>query len=123
MMINLKTIRFLLRDWCVFLTNAIRLKLMSRASIEIENQALRSQLALFQQQMLNHKIPKPQPTPAFRQLWVLISKLCSNWRSFFIDRQTGNRHQLASYRISILLGPKIKIRVLYPQKHVPKYLK
>ena len=84
MMMKLKTINFFLRNWCIFLTNAIRLKLMSRASIEIENQALRSQLTLFQQQLLNHKIPKPQTTPAFRQLWVLISKLCSNWRSFLV---------------------------------------
>jgi hypothetical protein len=84
MMINLKTIRLLLRDWCVFFTNAIRLKFMSRVSIEIENQALRSQLALFQQQVLNLKIPKPHPTPAFRQLWVMISKLCPNWKSFLM---------------------------------------
>jgi hypothetical protein len=31
---------------------------MSRSSIEIENQTLRSPLALSQQKTLNHKIPK-----------------------------------------------------------------
>jgi hypothetical protein len=57
---------------------------MSRAALELENMALRSQLAIFQQQVLNHKRPRPQPTPAFRQLWVMISKLCSNWKSFLM---------------------------------------
>jgi hypothetical protein len=52
---------------------------MSRAALELEIIALRSQLAIFQQQLLNHKIPKPHPTPAFRQLWVFISKHCSTW--------------------------------------------
>ncbi len=45
------------------------------------NPRLRSQLALFQQQTLNHKIPKPHPTPAFRQLWFFISKLWPDWKS------------------------------------------
>jgi hypothetical protein len=57
---------------------------MSRAALEIENLAFRSQLAVYQQQTLNHKIPKPRITPAFRQLWVIISKLSSNWKSFLV---------------------------------------
>jgi hypothetical protein len=57
---------------------------MSRAALEIENIALRSQLAIFQQQVLNHKIPKPRPTPAFRQLWFIISKLWPHWRSALV---------------------------------------
>ena len=83
-MINFKTIISFLLDWIEFLTNAIKVKLKSRIALEIENIALRSQLALFQQQVLNYKIPKPQTTPAFRQLWIAISKLCSNWKSFLI---------------------------------------
>jgi putative transposase len=54
---------------------------MSRTALEIENIAFRSQLSLFQQQTLNHKISKPRPTLAFRQLWVMISKLWPNWKS------------------------------------------
>ncbi|HEX3043984.1 MAG TPA: integrase, partial [Bacillota bacterium] len=57
---------------------------MSRATLEIENLALRSQLALYQQRELNHKRPKPHITPAFRQLWVVISKLCPHWKSFLM---------------------------------------
>jgi len=41
-------------------------------------------LTVFQQQMLNHKISKPRPTPTFRQLWVIISKLCPSWKSFLM---------------------------------------
>jgi transposase InsO family protein len=81
MMIDLKTIRLFLQDWCIYFVNAIRIKLRSRAALEIEIIALRSQLALYQEQTLNHKISKPRPTPAFRQLWVMISKLYSNWKS------------------------------------------
>lgn len=81
MMIHLKTIHPFFRDWSSFLINAIRAKLISRAALELENLALRSQLALYQQQTLTHKIPKPRSTPAFRQLWVLISKLWPAWRS------------------------------------------
>ena len=84
MMTNLKTFRLFLHDWCMFLASAIKVKLMSRAVLEIENMALRSQLAIYQQQTLNCKIPKPRPTPAFRQLWVIISKLCPSWRSFLV---------------------------------------
>ena len=84
MMINFKSIRLFFHDWRMFLVNIIRVKLMSRATLETENIALRSQLALYQQQTLNHKIPKPQTTPAFRQLWIIISKICSHWKSFLM---------------------------------------
>ncbi len=57
---------------------------MSRSALELENQALRSQLALFQHQVLNHTISKPRPTPAFRQLWTFISKHCPAWKSFLM---------------------------------------
>ena len=80
-MICLKTFITFFRDWFIFVTNAIRVKLMSRTALEIENIALRSQLAIYQQQTLNHKIPRPQITPAFRQLWVIISKLWPYWKS------------------------------------------
>jgi hypothetical protein len=83
-MINLKTIRIFLRDWCLIFVHAINDTIKSRITLEIEIMALRSQLALFQQQVLESKIPKPRPIPAFRQLWVVISKLCSNWKSFLL---------------------------------------
>ena len=83
-MINLKTIRLFLRDWYQILICLLKTTLKSRIAKDLEIIALRSQLSLMQEQILNHKIPKPKPTPAFRQLLVLISKLCSNWRSFIM---------------------------------------
>ena len=53
--------------WYFVLTHMLK----SRAALEIEILALRSQLSIFQQQIINRKLPKPRPTPAFRQLWVL----------------------------------------------------
>jgi hypothetical protein len=46
-----------LHDWFRLLANVIRVKTMSRAALEIENLALRSQLALYQQRELNYKYP------------------------------------------------------------------
>jgi hypothetical protein len=47
----------------------------------LENLALRSQLALFEQQVLTGKRPKPMPTPACRMLWVWLSKHWPAWRA------------------------------------------
>jgi putative transposase len=51
---------------------------------KISKSSLCSQLSLYQQQLLNHKLPKPRPTPAFRQLWVFISKLWPDWKSALV---------------------------------------
>lgn len=61
----------------LYLQNLFR----SRRALNLENLALRSQLALFEQQVLTGKRPKPQPTPVFRLLWVWLSKYWSNWRT------------------------------------------
>jgi transposase InsO family protein len=84
MKINLKTFPLFFYDWCIYFSNTIQIKLKSRTALEIEVIALRSQLALYQEQTLNHKISKPRPTPAFRQLWVIISKLWPDWKSFLM---------------------------------------
>ncbi len=62
-------------------THILKDSLKSRLALEMEILALRSQLSIFQQQIINRKLPKPRPTPAFRQLWVFISKLWSDWKS------------------------------------------
>jgi hypothetical protein len=46
----------------------------------LENLALRSQLALFEGQVLDGKRPKPQPTPAFRLLWRWLVDFWPEWR-------------------------------------------
>jgi hypothetical protein len=47
---------------------------MSRQALIIENIALRSELAIYQHDVTTNKRPKRLPTPAFRQLWVMISR-------------------------------------------------
>jgi putative transposase len=47
----------------------------------MENIALRSQLTLYEHQYEKKKLPKPNSTPAFRQLWVLLSKYYLLWQS------------------------------------------
>jgi len=70
--------------WSAVLASLIRTRFMSSIEKDIEIAALRSQLALCHQQIINHKIRKPIPTPAFRQIWVLISKLSREWESYLI---------------------------------------
>jgi hypothetical protein len=69
---------------------------MSRAALEIENIALRSQLALYQQQALSNKIPKSQPTPAFRRNLGYHLKTLASLEIGSDDRQTGNNPRLVS---------------------------
>jgi len=52
-----------------------------RRALILENNALRSQLALFEHQVITGTHPKPQPTPAFRLLWVWLSTHWPAWRS------------------------------------------
>ncbi|HBF36113.1 MAG TPA: integrase [Firmicutes bacterium] len=80
-MIHFKSIFVFFRDWCQFICCFARIAFMSDLAKDIEIIALRSQLSLYQQQSINHKLPKPRPTPAFRQLWVFISKLWPDWKS------------------------------------------
>jgi len=53
-------------------------------SIVLENSALLSQLSVFQRQMIGHKISKPHVNPAFRQVWVLLSKVFPQWKSALV---------------------------------------
>jgi putative transposase len=49
----------------------------SRASLELENLALRHQIGVLQRSARK----RPRLTPADRLLWVLLSRIWSNWRS------------------------------------------
>jgi len=67
-----------------------RTRLMSDFAKDMEILALRSQLSITQQQILNGKISKPRFTPAFRQLWRFLSRLLPNWQSalFLVKPET-----------------------------------
>jgi transposase InsO family protein len=57
---------------------------MSDVAKDMEILALRSQLAITQENIHNHKIPKPRFNHAFRQLWVLLSKVLPAWQSALV---------------------------------------
>ena len=52
----------------------------TRASMGFELLALKSQLAVCQHRIQERKDPRPTFNPAFRFLWVILSKVWSGWR-------------------------------------------
>jgi len=44
-----------------------------------------AQLSLFNHDVITGKRPKPKATPAFRQLWVLLSKFYVNWQDVMVN--------------------------------------
>lgn len=83
-MINFKAIKLFFREWYQIVICLLRTRLMSNISKDMEILALRSQLSIMQQSIINGKIAKPNPTPVFRQLWVLLSKIFTDWQSALI---------------------------------------
>jgi len=81
---NINSIFLFFINWLQIFTWFFRTRLMSELHKDIEILALRSQLSIMQQEILNNKIKKPLFTPAFRQLWVLISKTFTDWKSCLI---------------------------------------
>jgi transposase InsO family protein len=57
---------------------------MSTIDKDLEILALRSQLAIVQQNIISNKMSKPRFTIAFRQLWVLLSKFFPGWKSTLV---------------------------------------
>ena len=74
-----------------YITNCLQIlrwlsqtRLMQPIEKDLEIIALRSQLAIVQQNIITRKIAKPRFTVAFRQLWVLLSKRLPDWKSALI---------------------------------------
>lgn len=76
-----KSIQLYFKSWFKNIWQLIRLRFISNLDKDLEIIALRSQLALYVDQTKSKKITKPNSNLAFRQLWVLISKCNSNWKS------------------------------------------
>ena len=72
------------KEWFNYFAAFLSLFFKSTNDIKLENIALRSQLIQYRQRYEKQKLPKPQPTPAFRQLWVILSKSLTNWKSLLI---------------------------------------
>ena len=52
-----------------------------RASLGCELVAIRSQLTFYQESIRQKRQPRPRFNPAFRLLWVLLSRVWSGWKS------------------------------------------
>ena len=77
-----KSILSYCKEWSTNICQVVRLRFKSSLEKDLEIIALRSQLALYLNKTKAKKITKPKSTLAFRQLWVLISKVSTNWKSF-----------------------------------------
>ena len=75
--------------------------LVSHRNLALENLALRSQLALFDSQVLSGKRSKPRATPAFRQLWAHLSRVYVEWQSVLVvvKPETVIRWHRAGFRL------------------------
>jgi len=69
------------KEWLSVLLTFSRLLFTSKLKMQLEIIALRSNLALVHQDIKAGKRPKPKATPAFRQLWVFLSKYYPDWES------------------------------------------
>src|SRR6516164_7026550 len=52
-----------------------------RASLGCEMVAIRSQLSFYGESIRQKRQPRPRFNPAFRLLWVLLSRVWSGWKS------------------------------------------
>lgn len=71
----------LVKDWVCLFLEFISAFIKPKEELVLENMALRSQLSLFQEKLINKKIPKPQSNFSFRWLWVTLSRRLENWKS------------------------------------------
>ncbi len=71
-------------EWIGYLLMSLRNYILSKHATSMENIALRSQLASYVHRFEKENIPTPRPTPAFRQLWVLLSKHLENWKDSLV---------------------------------------
>lgn len=115
----------------------LKTRLMSETKKDIEILALRSQLSILQQEIYNHKIVKPHFTPTYHQLWVMLSKLSSDWKSYLflvkpktvigwhktafkhywmLKSKKPERHKISRQTISLIKHIHKKNPLLSPQK-------
>lgn len=71
----------LVKDWFCMFFQFLSAFIKSKEAIALENMALKSQLSLLQEKLINKKIPQPKSNFSFRWLWVTLSKKLENWKS------------------------------------------
>ncbi len=68
-----------LYGWISFIFQKIKLSFIESQDKNLIIIGLRSELALYEEQVISGKIPKPRPTPIYRQTWVYISRYLPDW--------------------------------------------
>jgi len=58
----------------------VKTSFLSKTQKDLEILALRSQLAVLQEHLLNQKITRPRVNNRFRRLWVYLSKVYPDWK-------------------------------------------
>ncbi|NLL07155.1 MAG: hypothetical protein GX270_15555 [Clostridiaceae bacterium] len=66
---------FYRRGWMTITFQLLKLRFISSAEKDLEILALRSQLALYEGQVISKKRSKSKPTTLFKQIWIFISVL------------------------------------------------
>lgn len=79
-----KPLIIFLKEWTRYTLTLFKTFTMTSLAKDLEILALMSQLSVYQQQVENKKIKKPKLTPAFRQLWVLLSRFLPNWATVIL---------------------------------------
>jgi len=127
-LINLKSIILYIKNWFQIFVCFIKTRLMSDMAKDLEILALRSQLSIVQQNILNRKISKPRFLPAFRQLWVLLSKFFPNWKAslILVNPQTVLDWHKKAFKLYWILKsrkpgrPKISLKTITLINHIHK---
>ena len=73
-----------IKQWTHIIFWFFQVKAKSDSQKDLEILALRSQLAIMQEKIINKKASKPRFTPAYRTFWVLLSKFFFNWKDALI---------------------------------------
>ena len=83
------------------LRNLIKTHFMSSIQKDLQILALRSQLSVLQQQLINNKITKPRFDDRFRKLWVFLSKALPDWKSalMLVKPETVLRWHRRAFRL------------------------
>src|SRR5690554_4031249 len=67
------------KGWISIVIKKFNLLFISSKDKDLIIIGLRSELALYEEQVISGKIPKPRPTPIYRQTWVYISRYLTDW--------------------------------------------
>lgn len=105
-------------EWLSIFLELIKLRFTSSLKKDLEIIALRSQVSLINHNIKTGKCPKPRATPAFRQLWVLLSFVYGKWESILAHFKPGTviRWRQTAFKLHWFKKSKKKAALQFPRK-------